>query len=63
MLKEEEVQSQPTTLAQRRAFIKLPLSERRKILSEQAELAAQHYERELEAGDRELWQGGDIVEL
>jgi hypothetical protein len=65
MLKEEElIQTEPAiTLAQRIAFMKLPLQERRRILAEQAEQAVQHYEEELAAKERELWQGGDIVEL
>lgn len=65
MLKEEElIQTEPAiTLAQRIAFMKLPLEERRRILAEQAQQALQHYEEELAAKERELWQGGDIVEL
>jgi len=65
MLKEEDlIQTEPAiTLAQRIAFMKLPLQERRKILAEQAEQAVQNYEEELAAKERELWQGGDIVEL
>ncbi len=44
------------TLHQRRAFMKLPISERRQILEKQAEVMLEHYEtsqewRELEAGD------------
>jgi hypothetical protein len=50
------------TLAERRAFMKLPLAERRQLLAEQAELMVKHYESEPEAGERKLWQGGDIVE-
>jgi hypothetical protein len=48
------------TLAERRAFLKLPLAERRRQLAEQAELMVKHYESEV--SERELWQGGDIVE-
>ena len=50
------------TLAERRAYMKLPLAERRRQLSEQAERMALHYESEPEAAEREDWQGGDIVE-
>ena len=50
------------TLNQRRAYMKLPLAERRKQLAEQAERMVQHYESEPETTTRELWQGGDIVE-
>ena len=50
------------SLAQRRAFLKLPLEERRRILAQQADQTAEHYELESERTDREHWQGGDIVE-
>ena len=50
------------TLEQRRAFLKLPPAERRRLLSQQAEAAARHYESEQSVGEREAWQGGDIVE-
>jgi hypothetical protein len=50
------------TLAQRRAYMKLPLAERRRQLAEQAELMVEHYESQPETEERELWQGGDIVE-
>ncbi len=50
---------QPLSLVERRAFLKLPLEERRRILAEQAEEAAVCYEAHPEW--REL-QGGDIVE-
>ena len=50
------------TLEQRRAFLKLSLAERRRILSEQAEDAARHYESQQSVREREDWQGGDIVE-
>jgi hypothetical protein len=50
------------TLAQRRAYMKLPLAERRQQLAEQAEAMVKHYESQPETEGRELWQGGDIVE-
>jgi hypothetical protein len=53
---------QGLTLAQRRAYMKLPLAERRRQLAEQAELMVEHYEAQSETVERELWQGGDIVE-
>lgn len=53
---------QKLSLAQRRAYMRLPLAERRKRLAEQAEQMAEHYEQELERREREVWQGGDIVE-
>jgi hypothetical protein len=43
----------------RRAFLKLSLEERRRIMAEQAEKMAQYYEQDQEW--KEL-QGGDIVE-
>jgi Zn-dependent peptidase ImmA (M78 family)/DNA-binding XRE family transcriptional regulator len=49
----------PLSLIHRRAFMKLPLEARRKILAEQAEKMAAHYERDSEW--KEL-QGGDLVE-
>ena len=47
---------QPLSLCDRRAFLKLPLEERQRLLAEQAEEMAEHYQqntewRELEAGD------------
>ena len=53
---------QGLSLAHRRAYMKLPLAERRKRLAEQAEQVADHYEQESERIEREAWQGGDIVE-
>ena len=43
----------------RREFMRLPLSERRKIMAEQAERLADHYDKETEWKD---WLAGDIVE-
>jgi hypothetical protein len=53
---------QELNLAQRRAYMQLPLEERRKRLAAQADQMAEHYERELERTERIAWQGGDIVE-
>jgi len=49
------------SLGERRAFLKLPLEERRAQLAVQAERMAGHYGREAELADREEWQGGDLV--
>jgi hypothetical protein len=49
-------------LQERRAFMTLPLDERRRQLAEQASQMAEHYEERQEGPDREDWQGGDIVE-
>ena len=53
---------QELTLAQRRAYMQLPLEERRKRLAAQAEQMTEHYEQEPERTERIAWQGGDIVE-
>ncbi len=50
------------TLAERRAFHRLPLAERRRLLAEQAEHAAVDYEDEAATKEREEWQSGDIIE-
>ncbi len=59
LLGRELERDQPLTLVERRAFLRLPVEERRRILAEQAEGAAAYYEAHPEW--REL-QGGDIVE-
>ncbi len=50
---------EPLALIERRAFMKLPLEERRRILSEQAEKLKSHYS---EGADRSDLQSGDFVE-
>ena len=52
----------PPSLRRLREFLKLPIEERRRILAEQAEEMVEHYEEESARRERELWQGGDIVE-
>jgi hypothetical protein len=42
--------------------MRLPIEERRKLLAEQAEAMIAEYELESNRRERELWQGGDIVE-
>jgi hypothetical protein len=49
--------NQGVTLAERRAYMKLPLAERRRQLAEQAESMIKHYESQTETAERELWQG------
>jgi hypothetical protein len=49
-------------LNERRAFMKLPIEERRRQMAEQAAKMAEHYEKQYAAIEREEWQGGDIVE-
>jgi len=50
------------TLADRLAFMKLPLEERRRILAELADSMAADYEDESLRAERELWQRGNIVD-
>lgn len=59
MLGEKMKIDQPLTLVERQALMKLPISERRRILQEQANKIASHYEEDVEW--REL-DGGDIIE-
>jgi hypothetical protein len=54
---------QELTLAQCRAYMHLPLEERRKRLAAQADQMAAYYEQEPERTERIIGQGGDIVEL
>jgi hypothetical protein len=62
-VEEEAIETTPPlTLEERLAFMKLPLEERRRILAEQAEAMIAEYELEENHRERELWQGGDIVE-
>ena len=51
--------NQGLSLAQRRAYLKLPLAERRRRLAEQAERMVEHYAQEPERIERETWQGGE----
>lgn len=41
-------------------FMRLPLSERRRIMEQQAQQMVAHYERT--AAERETWQGGDFTD-
>jgi uncharacterized protein YuzE len=47
------------SLSDRRAFMQLPLAERRRILAKQAEAMIEHYEQESEWRQ---FQGGDIID-
>ena len=53
---------QELSLAQRPAYMQLPLEERRKRLAAQADQMAEHYKQEPERTERIAWQGEDIVE-
>jgi hypothetical protein len=55
-------EDQVLTLAQRRAFMKLSLKQRRRMLAAQAERMVAYDEQESELREREAWQGGDIGE-
>ena len=52
-------ESEPLTLKQRRDVLKLPLEERRRLLQQQAEIMATHYENNTEWQDL---QPGDLIE-
>lgn len=57
---EEEPEKRPAAEAlDRRAFLRLPLAERRRILKKQADKMAAHYEAD---GEWRKWLAGDIVE-
>jgi len=51
------------SLAQRRAFLQLPLEERRRQLAAQAARMVQYYECEPGRTGREVWQGADVWTL
>ena len=59
MLAERVDMELPLPIIERRAFMKLPLEERRRLLAEQAEKLAEHYAQDTEWRDVE---GGDLVE-
>ena len=48
------------SLIERRAFMKLPLTERRRIMQAQAERLLSDYDNDVE---RQEWQGGDFIEF
>ena len=53
---------QALSLADRRAFMRLPLEERRRQLVVQAEKLTDFYQSQTEMNQRLDWQGGDIVD-
>ncbi|PYS21905.1 MAG: hypothetical protein DMF72_15565 [Acidobacteria bacterium] len=61
ILQEEDLIKIPN-LEARRAFMKLSVDERCRILTLQADEIAEDYESEAQSTEREQWQGGDIVE-
>jgi hypothetical protein len=52
----------PITLNERRSFLQLPLEERRRRLSEQADQLMEAYVHKPSLDERLKWQIGDIVE-
>ncbi len=63
MITQEKTEvDQGLSLAQRRAYMTLPLAERQQRLAAQAERMAAHYRQEPEQSERLAWQGGDIAE-
>ena len=59
MLGESMDVKEPVSLVERRAFMKLPLAERRRIMARQAKEMAAHYEKDVSWKDLET---GDIVD-
>ena len=58
---DQTVIDQEWTLKERRAFVKLPLDERRRQRRQQATSTAELYEQVAETDERLQWQGGDLV--
>ena len=59
---DQTVIDQEWTLEERRAFVKLPLDERRRLMRQQATSTSELYEPAAETDERSQWQGGDLVE-
>ncbi len=59
MLGKQVKTEMPLSLIERRSFMKLTLEERRRILAEQADRLASHYEQDLGWADL---QGGDLID-
>jgi hypothetical protein len=59
MIGKVEKGDQPLSLIGRRAFLKLPLEERRRKMAEQAEKMSTYYMRNTEWRET---QGGDLIE-
>ena len=53
---------QGLSLDERRAFMRLPLEERRRRMADQAEKLTDFYQSQAEAKQRQDWQGGDLVD-
>ena len=59
---EDTIRSDSPSLDELRAFLKLPIDERRRIMQAQAALLVHQYQDEPAQEEREQWQAGDIVE-
>ena len=57
-IEDEAEEGLSSTSVNRQAFLRLPLSERRRILKEQADKLATHYGKD---GEWREWLAGDIV--
>ena len=53
---------QGLSLDERRAFMRLPLEERRQRMADQAEKMTDFYQAQAEVKQRQDWQGGDLVD-
>ena len=53
---------QGLSLDERRAFMRLPLEERRRRMADQAEKMTDFYQSQAEMNQRQDWQGGDLVD-
>ncbi len=62
LITREKTTEKTLTLKERREFLNLPIKERRRILTEQADKLAKSYESDSATKERETWQGGDIFE-
>ncbi len=54
--------AQGLSLDERRAFMRLPLEERRRRMADQAEKMTDFYQSQAEVKRRQDWQGGDLVD-
>src|SRR6266545_283337 len=62
MITQKSLAEENLSLIERRAYMQLPLEERRTRLAAQADAMIEHYGQEPEQRERLAWQGGDIVE-
>ena len=53
---------QGLSLDERRAFMRLPLEERRQRMADQAKKLTDFYQSQAEMNQRQNWQGGDLVD-